>query len=331
MRCHIENRYRDYFRKDAKCFFPSRVIVELTNRCNILCRMCPRRYSRMEKGFLNYDLFKKIIDEMSAHPKVGLIPFFRGESLLHPQFITMMTYAKSKGIQPIQLATNGILLTRDIADAVLTLGIDFISFSLDTINKDVYSKVRVGSEYTMVLKNIEYLRKEKKLRRLKLPEIQVSMVETSQTRELKHDFISYWVNKVDRVRIYREHSSGGVFGRIGGKGLRRSEKRRPCGKLISEMAVYYNGEVALCNHDWNRKKLIGSVGRSSMADIWNSAKYHRLRKQHFENNIAAATVCAGCTHWTEYYAFRGKIGELYTKTNSRPKRINAQRIHSCVE
>lgn len=326
MRYLIENRYEDYLKKDAKVFFPSRVIVELTNQCNILCRMCPRRYSRMEKGFLNYGLFKKIIDEISAHPKTGLIPFFRGESILHPQFIKMMKYAKSMRIRPIQLATNGILFTEDIAHVVLNLGIDFISFSLDTIHKDVYSKVRIGSKYNIVIKNIEYLIKEKKSRRLKLPEIQVSMVETSQTRASKRDFITYWVNKVDRVRIYREHSADGVFGRIGEKGERPLEKRKPCSKLISEMAVYCNGDVAICNHDWNRKESIGSVEGSSIADVWNSEAYRTLRMQHFENNIAGGTVCARCNYWIEHYVSGGKIGDLYTRANFHPKRIDTQRL-----
>lgn len=305
--------YQGYFGKGKKFLFPNRIILELTNRCNLLCAMCPRRYSTMTEGFLDYGVFKNVIDEICAYPKTGLVPFFRGESLLHSKFIPMMKYAKEKGIKPIQLATNGLLLDKNISKAILDLGIDFISFSLDSADRDIYKKVRIGSEYGVVLNNIENFLKEKKARKLKLPKVQVSMVETPQTRIAKQSFISYWIKKVDRVRIYQEHSMGGIFGKIDAKDSLLRSKRRPCMKLISEMAVYWNGDVAICNHDWNRKDFIGNVRKKSLAEIWGNEKYQDIRKQHFKGKIHSDTVCAKCNQWMEYYISRGRLGEIYTR------------------
>lgn len=305
------------FKVPRENVFPSRLIVELTNQCNLSCVMCPRNYTRMKKGFLSFDLFKKIINEMSGHRGVGLVPFFRGESLLHPRFITMMQYAKSRGIKPIQLATNGVLLSRDIADAILDVGLDFISFSLDSADREIYGTVRSGSEYDTVIKNIGYLLDQRKSRRLRLPEVQVSMVETPQTRKAKRRFIAYWRKKVERVRVYKEHSAGGIFGKVGAQIPSRSGVRKPCLKLVNEMAVYYNGDVAICNHDWKRRDRIGTIGKKSIADIWHSDAYQRLRRQHAEGRIAAGTVCSGCDQWMEYYLPAKKIGALYTQARYR--------------
>jgi len=43
----------------------------------------------------------------------------------------MLSYAKGKGIAPIQLATNAYFLNSTIARRIIDLEIDFISFSVD--------------------------------------------------------------------------------------------------------------------------------------------------------------------------------------------------------
>ena len=70
-----------------KLDFPNRITIELTNQCNVSCSFCPRQKINMEIGFMDIKLYKKIIDEASSHLPVKLVLFFRGESMLHPQFI----------------------------------------------------------------------------------------------------------------------------------------------------------------------------------------------------------------------------------------------------
>lgn len=111
-----------------KLEFPDRITVELTNRCNVSCTFCPRQSVDMKIGYMSMELYKKIVDEAAKHLPVKLVVFFRGESLLHPQFIECVEYAKKRGIGPIQYATNAFEMTKDMADKLLETGIDFISF-----------------------------------------------------------------------------------------------------------------------------------------------------------------------------------------------------------
>ena len=115
-----------------KLDFPNRITVELTNRCNVSCTFCPRQTVDMPLGDMDEELYKKIIDEASEHLPIKLVCFFRGESILHTNFIKFVRYAKDKGIGPIQFASNAKDLTEELADQILEVGIDFISFSLDT-------------------------------------------------------------------------------------------------------------------------------------------------------------------------------------------------------
>lgn len=304
--------YQNYFNGDKQYDFPSRVILEFTNNCNLSCCMCPRRYMNSRKGYLSQRLFKKIIDEIASHPKVSLIPFFRGESLLHPEFIGMLKYIKSKGIAPVQLATNGLLLDDKLSDAILGLNIDFISFSLDGLNAEIYNKVRRGGDYNLVINNIESFLKKKADQKRSLPNIQISIVETEKTKKSIKAFVAKWRRKVNRIRVYPEHSKGGEFGSLKNKKNGLIIHRKPCIKLITGMAIYWDGNVAICNHDWNRKEFIGSLKKNLIAEIWNSKKYLKLRKMHFENAVGADTICGKCDCWKAYYLPKGVIGEIYT-------------------
>lgn len=75
------------------------IVFELTNRCNLNCIMCPvNRDMRRKKGFMDVKLFKKIIDE---NPQLYCtVLYFRGKSLLHPNFFDMVNYGAYFGYYP---------------------------------------------------------------------------------------------------------------------------------------------------------------------------------------------------------------------------------------
>jgi radical SAM protein with 4Fe4S-binding SPASM domain len=304
--------YESYFSDPSAYTFPKRVIAELTSHCNISCAMCPRRYGMNKQGYLDLGLFKKIVDEVSCYPGTGLTPFFRGEPLLHPEFLRMIQYLKSKSIKPVLLATNATLLSKEISDGILDAGIDFVSFSLDGIDEESYGRVRAGADYAKVMENIGYFLKAKKSGKLALPEVQVSLVETGQTSCIVDEFIAKWIDKVDRVRIYPGHSSEAQYGRLSPGMLKNITPRKPCLKPLIEIAVYADGEVALCNHDWQRKNGLGNVKDYSIKEIWGSEAYNKIRQAHYSGKIHGSQPCGGCDHWMAYYLESGIIGKLYT-------------------
>lgn len=291
--------------------FPRRVTVELTNYCNVSCVMCPRHYMQGSKGYLEYSLFCKLADEIAAHEGTAVVPFFRGESLMHPEAVAMLRYAKSKGIGPIQLATNATLLTQEVAEALVDLKIDFISFSVDSIDPAAYRQIRRGAELATVLRNIEELCAIRRGRGNGRPEIQVSVVHTEGTASGIRDFVEYWRERVDRVRVYEEHSQGGSFGARGKDPEKRGPQgRQPCLKPFGDLVVYWDGSVALCNHDWDRKEALGSVRTHSIEAIWSSEVYQRVRDSHLGRGTME-TLCQRCDHWEAYYLDKKVVGELY--------------------
>lgn len=272
--------------------FPKRIEIELSSCCNLCCVYCPRKHLNHLGDFIDEEIFRKIVDEASAYMQTILVLHRRGESLLHPRFVECCAYVKGK-FKEIQIATNATLLDDDKAQAIID-AIHFISFSIDV--PEVFDKTRIPARYSDVEKRImRFLElNNKKVR------TQVSMVKTTNTpKENIELFKKIWMNKVDRIRIYEEHSIDGVFGSL--KNHRKD--RQPCVMPSYELLVFADGKIGRCNHDWNGKP-IGDLKTQSIADIWSSDNYMCLRKQHISNKFTDE-VCLRCDSW---YAEVGNQG-----------------------
>ncbi|MBW2091461.1 MAG: radical SAM protein [Deltaproteobacteria bacterium] len=293
--------------------FPDRVTVELTNHCNLNCVMCPRHHMKGTRGYMTWSLFKKIIDEMAEHDHVVLVPFFRGESLLHPHSVEMLAYAKRKNNGPVQFTTNATLLSEDVASALLETGIDFISFSVDSVDPKTYKSVRRRDDLKKVLKNIETFCNLKMRKNMKNPEIQVSVVKTKKTAGEIEGFIKFWKDRVDRIRVYEEHSRNGHFGSL--KKGKRLKNRMPCLKPFTDMVIYWDGKIALCNHDWDRTDHIGDVSLNAISEIWHNRRYENIRSAHQGHGVLEE-LCQYCDHWQAHSFSSTQIGDLYVRESA---------------
>lgn len=279
--------------------FPKRLEIELSSDCNLRCTYCPRHYVDKLKGYIDFELFKRIINEASSYPETIIVLHRRGESMLHPKFKDILNYAAGK-FKDVQMATNATLLNKDKFDAIVG-AITFLSFSMDA--PESYNKTRIPAKYHIVERNIlDFLNFNKG--RVK---IQVSMVKTENTPEKDIQiFKNIWQGKVDRVRIYEEHSKNGVFGALKAPRAVRS----PCVMPIYEMLIYDDGNVGRCNHDWNGDPM-GSVKDQNLYDIWNSPQYNDLRDQHC-NLQFTDSVCKNCDSWYPEIGNQG-TGEVVEK------------------
>jgi hypothetical protein len=267
-----------------------------------------------ERGFMDVGLAKNLILEMKRHAPVALVPFFRGESLLHPQWYEVMEYAQELSIGDLQFTTNASLLGAENVERLLDLDLSFVSFSLDTLDRELYNSSRRGADFDLTVQNVMYFLKRRDERGGRT-EVQVSAVETAEHKKGMAAFVDFWRSRADRVRVYVEHSSDGSPGSID-ESLPDFDVRMPCLKVFSDMVVYWNGQVACCNHDWNRMVdglPLGDVAESSIEKVWLDAPYARLREMHMNGDLDGVTPCQGCDHWKMYYMDSGYIGRTYYK------------------
>lgn len=277
--------------------FPKRLEIELVSDCNLKCTYCPRNsVEHPLDGHMDLKLLRKVVDEAAAYPDTIIVLHRRGESMMHPQFNEAFGAVAGK-FKEVQMATNATLLTPDKFEALVRT-LNFLSFSLDA--PDNFNKTRLPAKYAPVerkiLKFLEFNQGRVKT--------QASMVRTGETApEHVEAFKAVWSGRVDRVRVYEEHSVGGVFGAM----HHPREKRQPCVMPFYEILIYDDGKVGRCNHDWDSEPM-GEVNTHSIADVWRSARYQNLRREHLGLTFNDP-VCRGCDAWYPKERWQG-TGEL---------------------
>ena len=113
---------------------PIRVQMEVNNACNLDCVMCPRHELPIELQEMNIEVFKKSIDKICKfgieHVDIG----GWGEVTYHKDFVDIIRYASSKGLQ-ISMTTNGLLLKKERLQVLLDEGVKNLTFSIDSLEK----------------------------------------------------------------------------------------------------------------------------------------------------------------------------------------------------
>ena len=147
--------------------FPGRMYVECTAACNISCNQaCCNPESGITRtrqaGMLDFDLFKRVIDE--AGPSLHRIDFFNyGEAFLHKRAVEMCEYIKTN-FPHIYLytSTNGLALSEEAARRLVHSGIDEVTFSVDGARQESYEKYRQRGKLDVALRNLRAMADEKR-------------------------------------------------------------------------------------------------------------------------------------------------------------------------
>lgn len=116
------------------------IVWNMTRTCNLNCVHC---YSQSKNLQYNNELTleegKAFIDDISAFGSPVML-FSGGEPLMHPHFLDLCFYAKSKGMRAV-ISTNGTLITRELSKELKKVGLSYVGISLDGLEA-VHDKFR---------------------------------------------------------------------------------------------------------------------------------------------------------------------------------------------
>lgn len=272
-------------------FVPSKVIIENTNACNSDCIFCTHNQMTRKKGFMNFQLFKKIIDDCTTQGVREVAIYRLGEPLLDTQFSEKITYAKKAGIEIVSTNTNASLLDEENATKILDSDIDVIYISLDASSKAVYEGIRRGLNYDVVERNVmKFI--ELRNNRGRKARIILHFCITQENRNQVKDFIRKWKNSVDQICIADTHDWSG---NIEIKDKRPFQRNGPCKLPWTEMVISWDGKVPLCCVDYNDTVVLGDLTNESIKDVWGGEKLKKYRKIHINKDFDKIPICKNCT------------------------------------
>ncbi len=294
---------------DNRLSKPDRVVIELTNRCNVNCPFClvgkqeeqdSVAHDSLKRPFgtMDISLAEKILKDAKDFGVNESLLTFQGEPLLHKRFIDFVRISKKNKLKT-RLFTNGLLLNPIISRQIVQEGLDSISFSVDGASEETYQLNRVGGQFEKVFHN--------------MAEIARIAKEENSSIELMWQFIAM-SNNEHEIRYARKlaRKIGFTFAvKTFAESVpelaprtpkyRRSFQQKPCKDIYRAIYVYWNGDVVPCCYDVDGKDIMGNIADSTLEDIWNSEKYVSFRKRVNEASIRPdlePSLCRSCLKWS---------------------------------
>jgi radical SAM protein with 4Fe4S-binding SPASM domain len=239
---------------------------------------------KRRQGVMGMDLYRKVVDECASLGISHVRMHNYGEAFVDKQLPAKIAYAKSKGIPEVGVITNGSLLGPDVAKAVVEAGLDAINISLDAAGKDTFESTRLGLKYDKVIANVEGLVRIRGELGRKRPKLILSFVRQDNSTE-EQAFIDHWSAVADKIHITELHNWAGTL-------KRRADVNVPCYRQWLTFTVLWDGRVSLCCADLDGHVVLGDLNSQTIADIWNSDAYRRVRREHLESG--GPDICRNC-------------------------------------
>jgi radical SAM protein with 4Fe4S-binding SPASM domain len=276
-------------------YMPVRMWIEPTNTCNLRCRMCPQSFDvKFQRGFMEFDLFCKIIDE-AKHFVYDVNLHHSGESLLHPQILEMIRYAKTAGLYT-RLHTNATKLDDEKARGILDAELDFLSFSFDGYDKETYENIRRGAHFERTLENIVHLLQLKKSQGKNRPFTVFEVINFSEKTDdagRQQAFQQVFTGlPLDKFVLKNPHNWGGQYG-VNGQPL-HPEKYCACTFPWYALVVFWNGNVSPCPQDFFNNLRLGNLNDSSIHEVWYGAPLVGIRRKMKEKTYHDLNPCVTC-------------------------------------
>ena len=288
--------------------FPSQIIVDITEVCNLECIHCPhpefKKSPYYAARYLDPELNAKIVDEVRQHGK-HQTQYIRysseGEPLVHPKGYDMIEYAARNSGVFVTLTTNGTIMNEKRTRRLLDSGVHMIDISLDALTPETYAKVRVKGDLNVTRANVLNLLAW--IRNGGAPtKVVVSFIEQPQNRHETQAFQTYWREQgADFVVIRRLHSAAGAVVDIASRmrAEQAGEARRPCVYPWERIVLNPRGYLAFCPADWTHGSTIADYRETTVAQTWQSDFYQQLREAHLRNDFSSHQFCGQCPDWQQ--------------------------------
>ena len=162
--------------------------IETSMNCNLECVMCPWIDIHNHDKHLSMETFEHIRPYLSLAQEVDLTG--GGEPLTNNHIPEIVEAVKNAGCE-VGFSTNGTLLTPELSESLIRLGLDWISISFDAATPETYHQIRQGASYEVVIGNIKALRNLKQQLGSPTPRMMMVFVMMTGEQENYHELPAY--------------------------------------------------------------------------------------------------------------------------------------------
>lgn len=280
------NRYETTRLRRVLRSWPTRLVIEPTNACNLRCPYCHTGAGRhgRKPGMLRFDVYAKLLDEIGDY--LLLVEVFNwGEPLFHPELPEIIAAASARGISTRVNTHFSVPFHDRDAERLVESGLTDLFVSVDGPTQEVYERYRVGGDLDLVVRNCRLMAETKKRLGAELPRLTMQFLE-----------FPFNVGEEDGMRRLAEELGMQLFAirgavpdpawgwRDGGLPWFLTHKPAPCPFLWGQPVLTVDGNVAPCRGVFQSFDDVAHLaaganepGAASFREIWNHERYQTSR------------------------------------------------------
>ncbi|UCD54948.1 MAG: SPASM domain-containing protein [Candidatus Omnitrophota bacterium] len=321
---YIVNRFQWYFYPKLHYVskFPIHLDVEISNECNMQCPMCFRTTEffkkNIEKGFMEFSLFKKVVNEARRYGIYSIRISHRGEAFIHPNVIEFIRYAKRSGIKEVAALSNILALPPLLFEEAMKAGLDWLTISFDGLGP-TYEKIRRPAKFKDSYEKVKAYKRIKEKAHSHKPVIKIQSVWPA-VRTCAEEFIESFEPYVDGIAsnplidyLHKDHPQDIEYW-----------ENFDCPTPYQRLTILFNGLVPYCHNDEFCTYIIGDIKKDTIRNVWHGPDMTKVRKAH--RACQGRTVLSACKHCflprkaepvIEHIGDRKLVVEKYTKRTQK--------------
>ena len=294
------NNWKKVSNRELVTEFPLYIQVEHSGRCNLRCIHCIQGIKELRnsysKGFsvLDINLYKKILNEAREYNCPSISFHNNDEPLLLKDLESRIALAKESDFIDLILVTNATLLNPERSERLLESGITKISFSLDACEESLYKRIRIGGDFDLVLKNIEYFMTLRKSLGLRVPITRAACVIFKANGNFADKFREFWEQRVDIAEFQNFQAIKGYTASLKADGA-LVDKNFVCNAPWQQVVIRPNGDILPCCSFYGTELVLGNIKDSSIYDVWNGYQMRKIREELLSNNYSYFPTCKKCS------------------------------------
>jgi MoaA/NifB/PqqE/SkfB family radical SAM enzyme len=286
-------------------FNPRRIKVglELTSKCNLRCGMCPLPVLRRPYEDMEWWLVERAEREIhGAGLKVKWLHEM-GEPLLYKRIGDAIRL-----FPEASLSTNGLVLTEDVGQQLLSAGLKRLRICVDSINSEVYPQLRTGGDFEKLVDLTRRFLVQAKGHPIRI-EIQKMRSRLTQDETVEEFRRLFDLKQFRNARVIEKtcealdvNEETDLHGKFYG-----------CvqGAFFTWVVVFADGRVTHCCYDAHGEQILGDLKTQTLPEILQGERFATMQAAFERRDFTNLPRCAECfRHGGEAPAFNNMLSTV---------------------
>jgi len=300
--------------------------IELSPRCNLRCKFCAVRTRDVQPIHdMDFDLFKRITEDMRIAGVEEIGVFYLGESFMNPNLLTDAVRWLKKSLQfpYVFLTSNATLAVPSIVGRLMESGLDSLKWSVNSMDAKQYKEI-TGCGHLMFDLALDNIKAAYECRKAggyhtmlsassilyegeQLDRMNALLDERVRPYVDRHYWLPLYQMGMYRAKVKAETGfmpTAGNMGRIDDETLEPNRQSLPCWSAFTEGHVRADGGLSACCFGSDARFDMGNLNEERFMEAWNNRKFAKLREAHIRTltegqDALKGTVCEVCVGWEE--------------------------------